>query len=124
MENSSAVQNGVSDILDNSKFVYDSEHSDLYALYYEVQAMMIRGGSDWANYNDAIKGEVIKHQSPDGSWPMPATVLTTRPTGIASISSFSRPITASCRELPPNEQLSRCLPAGTPIHPCTAHVRF
>lgn len=70
-ENSSAVRNGVSYIMDNMKFDFKSENSDLYALYYEAQALMIRGGRDWQEFNDRIKGSLIPHQNADGSWPAP-----------------------------------------------------
>lgn len=70
-ENSSEVRDGVSYIMDNMEFDYKSDQSDLYALYYEAQALMIRGGRDWDKFNDKIKGALIQHQNEDGSWPTP-----------------------------------------------------
>lgn len=69
-EHSSEVRNGVSYIMDNMKFDYKSEHSDLYALYYESQALMIRGGRDWEKFNERVKGALIPHQNENGSWPV------------------------------------------------------
>lgn len=70
-ESSSQVRKGIRYIMENMKFDYQSEHSDLYALYYEAQALMIRGGSDWTEFNDRIKGALIPYQNEDGSWPPP-----------------------------------------------------
>jgi hypothetical protein len=30
--------------------------------------MMNRGGTEWKKYNDAMRDEVLKNQSPDGTW--------------------------------------------------------
>ncbi len=67
-ENSSAVRNGAQYILDGSKFVYDSKDSDLYTIYYEAQAMMIRGGKEWEAYNSMFRDQLIGKQEPNGSW--------------------------------------------------------
>lgn len=70
-ENSAEVRKGAEYILKNSKFEYDSKYSDLYAHYYEAQAMMIRGGEEWNRYNDMFKDQLVTSQEPDGGWKMP-----------------------------------------------------
>ena len=67
-ENSSAVRKGAKYILENSKFDYDSEDSNLYVHYYEAQAMMIRGGKEWETYNAMFKDQLIGKQDGNGSW--------------------------------------------------------
>lgn len=36
---------------------------DLYAHYYEAQAMMNRGGEEWKHYNGMMRDEVLKTKS-------------------------------------------------------------
>lgn len=67
-ENSKAVRNGAKYILENSKFDYAGKDSNLYAHYYEAQAMMIRGGKEWETYNAMFKDQLIGQQNEDGSW--------------------------------------------------------
>ncbi len=67
-ENSAAVRKGAKYILENSKFDYDSENSNLYAHYYESQVMMNRGGREWETYNAMFRDQLITSQNPDGSW--------------------------------------------------------
>ncbi len=67
-ENSKAVRDGAKYILENSKFEYEGEHSNLYAHYYEAQAMMIRGGKEWETYNAMFKDQLIGKQKENGSW--------------------------------------------------------
>jgi hypothetical protein len=67
----SEVRKGADYILKNSKFTYDDEHCDLYAHYYESQAMMQMGGDYWKKYNEIFRDEVLKGQKPDGSWRAP-----------------------------------------------------
>ncbi len=55
----------------NTKFEYKGEHSNLYAHYYEAQAMMNRGGTQWKKYNAIFRDQLLKNQNPDGSWPEP-----------------------------------------------------
>ena len=66
--NSSAVRKGAKYILENSRFDYDSEDSNLYAHYYESQVLMNRGGSEWQAYNAMFRDQLITSQNPDGSW--------------------------------------------------------
>jgi len=70
-ENSSAVRRGAKYILENTKFDYGSEDSNLYVHYYEVQAMMIRGGKEWETYNAMFRDQLITTQNPDGNWKAP-----------------------------------------------------
>ena len=67
-ENSSSVRRGAKYILKNTKFDYDGEDSDLYVHYYEVQAMMIRGGKEWETYNAMFRDQLIGKQNANGSW--------------------------------------------------------
>ena len=67
-ENSPAVRQGAKYILEHSKFDYFGKDSDLYAHYYEAQAMMIRGGKEWETYNAMFRDQLIGKQKPDGSW--------------------------------------------------------
>lgn len=66
--NSSAVRKGAKYILENSKFDYNSQDSNLYAHYYESQAMMNRGGREWETYNAMFRDQLIGKQNPNGSW--------------------------------------------------------
>ncbi len=67
----SEVRKGADYILKNSKFTYDDEFADLYAHYYESQAMMQMGGEHWQKYNELFRDQVLKGQNPDGSWRVP-----------------------------------------------------
>jgi hypothetical protein len=67
----SEVRKGAEYILKNSKFTYDDEWADLYAHYYESQAMMQMGGEYWEKYNLIFRDQVLKGQNPDGSWREP-----------------------------------------------------
>ncbi len=63
-----AARNGARYIENNTKFNYASEDSDLYAHYYEAQAMINRGGEQWKKYNALFREELLKNQNADGSW--------------------------------------------------------
>jgi hypothetical protein len=67
-ESSSEVRNGLKYIKENTKFYWNSEDSDLYAHYYESQAMMQAGGDNWKFYNDLFRDQLLNNQNPDGSW--------------------------------------------------------
>ena len=56
------------EILKNAKFEYNTPHSDLYRHYYHAQAMINRGGDDWAFYNELFRDELLNNQNDDGSW--------------------------------------------------------
>ena len=66
-----AARRAASYIEDNTKFDYNGIYSDLYGHYYEAQAMLNRGGKQWEKYNAIFRDQVLKSQSPDGSWPAP-----------------------------------------------------
>jgi hypothetical protein len=65
------VRRGIKYIRENSKFDWNTEHSDLYQHYYESQAMMQAGGDDWKFYNDLFRDQLLNNQKPDGSWKEP-----------------------------------------------------
>ncbi len=67
----SAARNGARYIENETKFDYDGEHSDLYAHYYEAQAMINRGGEQWKKYNALFRDELLQNQNADGSWKPP-----------------------------------------------------
>ena len=58
-------------VLKNTKFEYNTEYADLYGHYYESQAMMQLGGSDWTNYNKLFRDQLLNNQDGDGSWKVP-----------------------------------------------------
>jgi hypothetical protein len=65
------ARKGIKYIMENSKFDYNTEFSDLYGHYYEAQAMMNRGGKEWEWYNKMFRDQLLKNQNPDGSWKAP-----------------------------------------------------
>lgn len=65
------ARKGAKYIMENSKFVYNTEFADLYGHYYEAQAMMNRGGKEWEWYNAMFRDQLLKNQNPDGSWKAP-----------------------------------------------------
>ena len=65
------VRKGAKYVLENTKFDYATEESDLYAHYYESQAMMQRGGEDWKFYNNLFRDQLLNNQDEDGSWKQP-----------------------------------------------------
>ena len=69
---SSEVRNGLKYIKENTKFDWNTANSDLYCHYYESQAMMQAGGSNWKFYNDLFRDQLLNNQNPDGSWKAPS----------------------------------------------------
>lgn len=69
--NAAEVRRGIKYIRENSKFDWNTEHSDLYQHYYESQAMMQAGGDDWKFYNDLFRDQLLNNQEPDGGWKSP-----------------------------------------------------
>ncbi len=67
--------NGVKYISEHSKFAYSSKQADLYGHYYDIQAMINHGGSEWKKYNDMIREELLKGQESDGSFKKPGSQL-------------------------------------------------
>ena len=58
-------------VRENTKFDYNSKDSDLYAHYYESQAMMQMGGDDWKMYNNLFRDQILNNQDEDGSFKRP-----------------------------------------------------
>ena len=65
------VRKGAKYITENTKFDYTTKDSNLYAHYYESQAMMQRGGEDWKFYNNLFRDQLLNNQDEDGSWKQP-----------------------------------------------------
>ena len=65
------VRKGAKYIVENSKLDYSTKESDLYAHYYESQAMMQSGGDDWKFYNELFRDQILNNQDADGSWKQP-----------------------------------------------------
>ena len=68
---SSEVRKGVKYIRENTKLDWYTDDSDLYAHYYESQAMMQAGGDEWKHYNELFRDQLLNNQNPDGSWKAP-----------------------------------------------------
>lgn len=51
---------------------YKGEKADLYGWYYDTQACLMVGGAAWTKWNRLFQDQIIKNQSPDGSWPVTA----------------------------------------------------
>jgi len=66
-----AVHHAAKYVLDNTKFDYNGANCDLYGHYYESQAMMQRGGTDWKQYNAMFRDQLLNNQDADGSWKVP-----------------------------------------------------
>jgi len=64
---------------------YKSDKANLYAWYYNTQACLMVGGAAWNAWNHMFQDELIKNQSPDGSWPplagLPPHTLQLQPAG-------------------------------------------
>ena len=67
-ESSKEVRKGADHIVKLTKLKWGTADCNLYAHYYEAQAMMNRGGKDWQKYNTLMRDEVLKNQKPDGTW--------------------------------------------------------
>lgn len=68
---SSDVKKAAKYVLANTRFDYNSERCDLYAHYYESQAMMQSGGKNWETYNEMFRDQLLQNQDVDGSWKVP-----------------------------------------------------
>ncbi len=49
---------------------YQGEKGDLYAWYYNTQAMLMYGGVAWSHWETKFSKEIIAAQSPAGDWPV------------------------------------------------------
>ena len=65
------VRKGARYILREAKLEYNTGDSDLYAHYYHSQAMMQRGGEQWAKYNEMFRDQILLNQTDKGSWKKP-----------------------------------------------------
>ena len=68
---SSNVRKAAKYVLANTRLDYNSAHCDLYAHYYESQAMMQSGGKNWKQYNELFRDQILQNQDTDGSWKVP-----------------------------------------------------
>jgi hypothetical protein len=66
----SVVRNAANHTLKTTKFDF-KKGADLYAHYYESQAMMQRGTSEWKRYNEMFRDQLLNNQNTDGSWEIP-----------------------------------------------------
>lgn len=64
----SNIRKGIKYIDKNSEFKWGTPSSNLYYHYYNVQAMINFGGSEWTKYNGIFRDELLKAQEKDGSW--------------------------------------------------------
>jgi len=62
------IKKGVKYIDKNSEFKWGSPGANLYYHYYNVQALINYGGSEWDDYNKRFRDELLKNQQKDGSW--------------------------------------------------------
>jgi hypothetical protein len=58
-------------ILANTKLDYNSGRCDLYAHYYESQAMIRADKETWNAYNQIFRDQILQNQDTDGSWKVP-----------------------------------------------------
>jgi len=56
--------------LDTTTFDFKTG-ANLYAHYYESQAMLQRSSSEWKKYNDMFRDQLLNNQQADGSWNVP-----------------------------------------------------
>ena len=68
---SSDVRKAAKYVLANTRLDYNSERCDLYAHYYESQAMMQSGKENWKTYNELFRDQILHNQDVDGSWKVP-----------------------------------------------------
>ncbi len=71
-----AISKACQHILKHSRFSYDSKEANLYAWYYETQAMFSKGGIYWEKWNEQMQPQLIQSQDPDGSWKKEGSGLT------------------------------------------------
>lgn len=72
-EKDKSVREGIEFIMDQTKSTYPVEYkhdkANLYAWYYNTQACLMVGGAAWNTWNRLFQDQIVKAQSPDGSWP-------------------------------------------------------
>jgi hypothetical protein len=64
------ISKAAKQVLENVKFDFKTG-ANLYAAYYESQAMIQCGGDDWKKYNDLMREQLVGSQLADGSWGVP-----------------------------------------------------
>jgi hypothetical protein len=77
-EKDKTVREGIQFIMDETRknypVDYRSDRANLYAWYYNTQACLMVGGTAWSTWNRMFQDQILKAQSPDGSWPVLAKV--------------------------------------------------
>ena len=77
-EKDKSVREGVEFMMDETKknfpVEYKNDKANLYAWYYNTQACLMVGGAAWNTWNRLFQDQIVKAQSPDGSWPPLAKV--------------------------------------------------
>jgi hypothetical protein len=72
-EKDKSVREGIGFIMDSVKngnpVEYKHDKANLYAWYYNTQACLMVGGAAWNAWNRMFQDQIVKAQSPDGSWP-------------------------------------------------------
>ncbi len=72
-EKDKSVRDGIEFMMDQTKgpfpVEYKGDKADLYAWYYNTQACLMVGGAAWNTWNRMFQDQIVKNQSPDGSWP-------------------------------------------------------
>ena len=68
-----SVRDGIEFMMEETKknfpVEYKNDKANLYAWYYNTQACLMVGGAAWNAWNRMFQGEIVKNQTPDGSWP-------------------------------------------------------
>ena len=59
---------GIDYISKNTGFEWGDQSANLYYHYYNAQAMINRGGKDWAQYNRLFMDGLLRTRNEDGSW--------------------------------------------------------
>jgi hypothetical protein len=72
-EKDPSVRAGIDFMMEETKSKYPVEYkhdtANLYAWYYNTQACLMVGGAAWNTWNRMFQDQIVKAQSPDGSWP-------------------------------------------------------
>ncbi len=70
-EGKAEVRKGAKHLLEHTRFDFTGGAANLYAHYYESQAMMQVGGNGWKKYNALFRDQLLNNQDADGSWKIP-----------------------------------------------------
>jgi hypothetical protein len=63
------VREGLKTILKWSDMTYADKNFTLYGYYYDTQACFMAQGPAWKKWSGVFQDQIMKNQSPDGSWP-------------------------------------------------------